>query len=279
MVSKTVFVTIGIAVGVFFIGISTGYAIFASNNSQNVSISEMMQEMMSSPQKRQQLMNEMMNNEEFMDMMIQNGKKDSMDDAMEKMRINPNAPITMPLIDGYYDGQRVYFIHTEVSDPQMASMMTGMVNFPTLYVPNLKDVSEKTGKVYVFTNGVPGMGPYGGGPFMFQIDIFDSIPNKDDYGQFRVPYLVTWNNDANPRVLTSEKELLEAETKDELTIKATDKIVNAPMVVWKEKGNEVTAKKIEEIFTSMDGMTANVVKVDTDLYTITMNLHSEKMMN
>lgn len=271
------YIWVGIAVGVFLVGIGIGYAIFGLNYQSN-SFSDTMQEMMSSPQKRQQLMDQMMSNEEFMNMMQNN---DSVN-MMEKIRFNPNVPITIPLVDGYYDGKRVYFIHTEVSDPQMAGMMTSMVNFPTLHVPALKDISEKTGKVYVFTNGVPGMGPYGGGPFMFQIDIFDSVPGKDGYSQFRVPHLVTWNTDANPKVLTSEKELLEAQQKGELVIEPTDKIVNAPIVVWFENGDSVTEKRIEKIFASMDDVTAEVVKADTDLYTVTMNLHSEKtqmMMN
>lgn len=270
------YIWVGIAVGVFFMGIGIGYTIFGLNYQSN-SFSDMMKEMMSSPQKRQQLMDQMMSNEEFMSNM-QDNKDDSVN-VMEKIRFNPNVPITIPLVDGYYDGKRVYFIHTEVSDPQMAGMMTSMVNFPTLYVPALKDISEKTAKVYVFTNGVPGMEPYGGGPFMFQIDIFDSIPGKDDYSQFRIPHLVTWNKDAEPRILSSEKELLEAEAKGELTIQVTDKIVNAPIVVWKENGDEMTEKMIEKIFTSMDEVTADVINVDTEMYTITMNLHAEEMMN
>jgi hypothetical protein len=48
---------------------------------------------------------------------------------MNKMSINTNAPITIPMIDGYYKGNKVYFVHTEVSDSSMAERMTGMINF------------------------------------------------------------------------------------------------------------------------------------------------------
>jgi len=92
-----------------------------------------------------------------------------------------NAPITIPMIDGYYNGEKVYFLHTEVSDKPMAEMMSMMVNFPTLYVPELMNISpDDLGKVYIFTNGIPGTEPYGGGPFFFQIDIFDAIPGQSD---------------------------------------------------------------------------------------------------
>jgi hypothetical protein len=98
----------------------------------------------------------------------------------------------MPMIDGYYDGNKVYFVHTEVSDSTMADMMSKMINFPTLHVPELKNIPEdQMAKVYVFTNGMSGSEPYGGGPFMFQIDVFDSIPELAEYSQFRMPHLVT----------------------------------------------------------------------------------------
>jgi len=283
------YVWIGIAVAVFFIGIAGGYAIFSVTDSSQTSFSQMMQQMMSNPQQRQQIMDQMMQNSDFMnDMMkseefmnmMQGEKADGfmMVGEMSAMTFNPDVPLTMPMIDGYYNGEIVYFIHTEVSDPQMASMMTMMVNFPTLHIPELKDVSEKTGKVYVFTNGVLVMGPYGGGPFMYQIDVFDSIPGHDGYSQFRIPHLVTWNEDSNPRVLTSEKDLLEAKANGELTIQLTDNVVNAPMVVWKEDGKEMTAAIIPRIFESMTGVNGEVIKADTNLYTVTMKLHSENKM-
>jgi len=49
-------------------------------------------------------------------------------------------------------------------------------------------------------------------PFFFQIDIFDTVPNSDGYSEFRVPQLVTWNDDSTPRILTSVSDLIDAET-------------------------------------------------------------------
>jgi hypothetical protein len=53
---------------------------------------------------------------------------------------NTDVPILIPLIDGYYNGTRVYFIHTETSEKSMSDMMTNMINFPTLYVPQLSSM-------------------------------------------------------------------------------------------------------------------------------------------
>lgn len=122
---------------------------------------------------------------------------------------DPNTPITIPLVEGYHNGTKVYFIHTEVSDKDMADIMTTMINFPILYVPSLANIPETNlSKVYVFTNGIPGSGPYGRGPFMFQIHVFDSIPGMKGYSNFKTPYFVTWNENATARVLTSIDEIM-----------------------------------------------------------------------
>jgi hypothetical protein len=149
----------------------------------------------------------------------------------------------------------------------MADMMTHMINFPTLHVPELKNMTkENMPKVYVFTNGVPGSEPYGGGPFMFQIDIFDSVSGQQGYSNLHVPHLVTWDESVNPRVLTSAEEILQAEKNGELTINKTGNVVNAPIIAWKENGQNQTASTIDTPFKSMPEFNANVTFVNTDNY-------------
>lgn len=249
---------------------------------------EIMHEMMQDYETREHMMGHMMADEELMKNMgiilpaelgskIHDVPKESM---MSSMMFNTNVPITIPMIDAYYNDYRIYFVHTEVSDKQMSQMMTEMVNFPTLYVPELASIpQDKLAKVYVFTNGVSGMGPYGGGPFMYQIDIFDSIPENDGYSQFRVPHLVTWNEEATPRVLTSVEQLLEAEKNGEVTIQPTQNVVNAPVIVWKSDDQKQTATMISQIFESMPDVEGEVVMADTELYIARMNLHVMDKMN
>ncbi len=202
---------------------------------------------------------------------------------MQNMPFNVDAPVIMPMIDGYYNRDKVYFVHTEVSDSVMAEMMTRMINFPTLHVPELKNIpEEQMAKIYVFTNGIPGSEPYGGGPFMFQIDVFDSIPGQAEYSQFRVPHLVTWNENAKPRVLTSESDILKAETNGELTIEKTANVVNVPMVTWEMQGDygKTMGKTstVPRIFESMQGVEGELTFVDEDNYIAIFKLHSEKGM-
>jgi len=201
---------------------------------------------------------------------------------MQNMPFNVDAPVIMPLIDGYYNRDKVYFVHTEVSDFVMAEMMTRMINFPTLHVPELKNIpEEQMAKVYVFTNGIPGSEPYGGGPFMFQIDVFDSIPGQVEYSQFRVPHLVTWDENAKPRVLTSESDILKAETNGEITIEKTANVVNAPMVTWEMQGGygKTMGKTsmVPRIFESMQ-VEGELTFVDEDNYIAIFKLHSQNDM-
>lgn|GEM_PF-1401315 len=260
MLSKTVlFVSIGIAVGILagiFIGLAS-YPVATEEKAQASMPSMMDNQSMES-------MGSMSGNQSMMPSMNMTGLMGN----MSQQPFNSDAPITIPLIDGYYNGSKVFFIHTEVSDEKMAQMMTRMVNFQTLHVPELVNMSSEANasKVYVFTNGVPGSGPYGGGPFMFQIDVFDSVPGQQGYSTLHVPYLVTWNEGAMPRVLISEEEILQAERNGELTVNKTGNVVNAPIIAWKENGQNRTATSIDTPYTSMREFSSNVTFVNTDNY-------------
>jgi len=259
----------------------------------NQQMMEQMNDMMNDPQLRQQMITMMKENQDFMQDMMQNNQMMDMmknmmgssgmmsSSTMSGMQFSVDAPITMPLIDGYYNGEKVYFIHTEVSDKDISEMLTMMVNFPTLYVPELTNIStDDLSKVYIFTNGISGTGPYGGGPFFFQIDIFDAVPGQDGYSQLRNPHLVTWSENSSPRLLTSVQDLLEAEANGELSIEKSDLVVNAPMIVWTlDDGKEQTASMIQNMFQSMQGADGEVVNVDVDNYIVTFKLKSDKQTN
>ncbi|QLH07479.1 DUF7482 domain-containing protein [Nitrosopumilus ureiphilus] len=305
-------ITVSIGVGLLFAGFLGGYVIAEQTYSpRNMMMNDpqtttqwmdtMMGTMMNDPGLREQMINEMVKNQQFMQDMMQNSQmmemmSNMMDSSMmsqkmqgqdmmngmmtgSEMPFNPDVQITIPMIDGYYNGEKVYFIHTEISDKDMASMMSMMVNFPTLHVSNLKNISpEETSRVYVFTNGISGSGPYGGGPFMYQIDVFDSIPEQIEYSQFRVPHLVTWNDNSTPRLLTSVEEILQAESNGELTIQQTENVVNAPTIVWKSGGMEQRASMIQRMFESMPEIESEVTNVDVDNYVVMLKMHSQSSM-
>lgn len=147
-------------------------------------------------------------------------------DGME-MGAMGDAP-TVPAGLAYAEGQEIRFIHTEVSDADIAQLLSDMMGSPVLVVPALAEVPEvATAPVYVFTNGPEGMGPLG-----FQPDVFPSPPGAEGYTPLRAIHLVTWADESQARELKAAAEVLEAEQKGELKIERPGVVVNMPFITW-----------------------------------------------
>ena len=134
----------------------------------------------------------------------------------------------LPAGMAYADGQEIYFVHTEVSDADVAALLTDMMDSPVIEVPGLADVPDSAlANVYVFDNGLEGMGPLG-----FQPDVFDNPPGTPGYSPLRRLNIVTWTDPAAARNLTSVAEILSAQQAGELTIAQPGVVINMPFVVW-----------------------------------------------
>ena len=134
-----------------------------------------------------------------------------------------------PLVGGIYNGDDLYFIHTEASDPYVASRLTSMMGgVQVTLVPQLAAAPpELLAPLYVFTNGVEGNGPFG-----FQKDIFDSVPGDPAYRPLRDIYAVEWKEGTAPRTLNSVAEVEAARTAGEVTVTHPGIVVNMPVLVW-----------------------------------------------
>ncbi len=134
-----------------------------------------------------------------------------------------------PLVMAFYEGEEMLFIHTEASDPDVATMLTEMMGGPlVVLVPELAEAPDALlANVYVFTNGLEGHGPFG-----FQPDIFDAVPGDEGYRPLRAVNLVAWNDGVEARELRSVAELKAAQEKDEVTITRPGIVVNMPVLAW-----------------------------------------------
>jgi hypothetical protein len=133
-----------------------------------------------------------------------------------------------PPVRGFGEGGVVFFIHSEASDAGIAQVLSLMMGSPVITVPELARTPESLlANVYVFRNGLAGMGPLG-----FQPDIFDALPGSQGYRPLRRVSMVTWKNPAAARELKSVEELMQAQSKGELGIERTDVVVNMPMLMW-----------------------------------------------
>jgi hypothetical protein len=134
----------------------------------------------------------------------------------------------VPPVDGFTEGERIRFIHTEASDPQVAELLTKMKGSPVIVVPELAKVPrELLTNVYVFKNGVKG-----NGPFEFQADVFDSPPGTKGYSPLRAVNLVSWKSQAAARELRSAAEVKKAIEAGELVVEQPGVVVNMPLLTW-----------------------------------------------
>ena len=134
----------------------------------------------------------------------------------------------LPAGKAFADGKEIYFVHTEASDEGVAKLLTDMMSSPVIFVPALADIPpESLADVYVFDNGLKGMGPFG-----FQADVFDNPPGTEGYSPLRRVIVVTWADPAKARLLTSVDEIVSAKDAGEVTLSMPGVVVNMPFVVW-----------------------------------------------
>jgi hypothetical protein len=119
--------------------------------------------------------------------------------SMAEMQTTFSSDDLAPLVRGIYEGEDVFFIHTEASDPDVANLLTDMMGPQVIAVPNLAEIpQELLGSVYVFTNGVAGGGPMG----------------------------------STPRQLNSVAAIEAAEALGEIVIEQPGIVINMPILVW-----------------------------------------------
>lgn len=137
--------------------------------------------------------------------------------------------IVFPLLKAWYEDRDVYYITTDVSDPEMAHMM-GANYAPRLVqaVPNYpKPPGQRTilERVYAFPGGEQAN------------NVFASIPEPlgpfsqdSSYSPIWLMYMVSWVDPALRRELRSENAILDAEEAGLVKIERSNIVANCPIV-------------------------------------------------
>ena len=136
--------------------------------------------------------------------------------------------ISMPVSLGWYNGERVYYITTDITDPPMARgagvnlalrMRDAIPTYPK--PPEQKDVLER---VYKFPNGE-------------QDAVFASIPNPvgplssdAHYSPLWILYAVRIVGGRNSELLSSEEAILAAQDAGKVMVTRTAIVINCPIV-------------------------------------------------
>jgi hypothetical protein len=142
--------------------------------------------------------------------------------------------VRLPLVVGWYDGQEVLYLTTDVSDKQAALDMG--VN----YVPRLANaINSSPGSVddiFAVTNFTQG-------------NIIPSAPLPTGPGNLDPEYsplwqvsTVTWNPGVTPYLLRSESEVMAAAASGLVTIAQTNIVVNCPVIYTPQGGLLPNAK-------------------------------------
>ncbi len=190
-------------------------------------------------------------------------------DMVEEVEFSEaNVPATLPLHKGYYEGGEVYFIITDASEQKHVDVITEKQGWKVELAPLLAEAPEEAlSRTYLFTNGVEGSGVHG-----FQGEVFTSTPAQSEiYSALTAHVHVTWFDEATPRELTSEQEILEAESAGELALADLPVVINMPHIVWPE--GQMLVRNDKEITDDMPYSGGQVVDINLEEMTVTFVAH------
>lgn len=146
--------------------------------------------------------------------------------------------ISIPVSKGYVNGNISYFISTDASEKQIVSSITNTTKFIVNYAPSLADTPQSVRQQgYVFLNGIKGDSPN-----EFQIPVASATaaaaaPTTTDSNKrysplFQINY-VKWNDNSTARILKSVDQIMDAQSKGEISITKTNIVINSPFVQTK----------------------------------------------
>jgi hypothetical protein len=178
-----------------------------------------------------------------------------------------NVPATIPMHQGYYNGEDVFYIITDSSDPTHADIITANQGWQVELAPLLKNAPEDAlSTVYLFTNGIEGDGIHG-----YQGQVFTSTPAQADvYSALTSHVHVMWNDGASPRVLDSEAMVMDAAENNEITLTEIDVVLNMPQIIWPE--GQMMVKDVDLTDTTPYGG-GQVLDIDTEEMNVTFIAH------
>ena len=177
-----------------------------------------------------------------------------------------SVPATIPMHMGYYEDGEVYYIITDSSDETHASVVTQMQGWKVELAPLLAQAPQSAlTPVYFFTNGVEGDGVHG-----YQAQVFASVPGQDGYSALTSHIHVTWSDESDATVLTSEADIMKAADDGMLVMTELPVVMNMPHIVW--PGGQMTVVERELTNDSPYGE-GQVLDIDTEAMEVTFIAH------
>ncbi len=179
-----------------------------------------------------------------------------------------SVPIDIPLERGYENGNDFFFIATDVSDEQIAGMLTSKTGFKVNHSPLLAQTPEDARvQAYAFENGVAGDGPLG-----FQPVVVSAKPGDEAYSPLHQINFVKWTDQSAAIELKSVDEITEHKDMGHLTVTQSEVIANHPAVKWDGGSLQIREDK-DSINDDSPYMGGQVLNIDTENMKVTMVAH------
>lgn len=183
-----------------------------------------------------------------------------------------SVPTEIPMHMGYYDGDTIYYIITDSSDPTHADVITEQQDWKVELAPLIANAPESAlSKVYFFTNGMQGDGIHG-----YQNQVFTTTPAQQGYSALTSHVHVTWLDSDGARDLTSESEILAASEAGEVNLAELPVVLNMPQIIWPEGQMMVAEKQWQQGMALPDDTTyggGQVLDIDTESMEVTFIAH------
>jgi hypothetical protein len=179
-----------------------------------------------------------------------------------------SVPATIPMHEGFYNNNPVFYIITDSSQQEYAEMITKKQSWKVEIAPSIEKISEDTlQKIFVFKNGVKGDGIYG-----HQKEIFSSTPSQElEYSALNYVIEVTWKKGQNAEILESSEEIINAEEDGRVEFNKTGIVINTPQIIWPD--GQMLVRDDKETTDDLPFSGGQITKINKDEMTVTFVAH------
>lgn len=178
-----------------------------------------------------------------------------------------NVPATIPLHEGFYEGQPVLYIITDSSDTEYSKLITEKQDWRVELAPLLNYTSDDVLRpIYVFTNGEKGDGLYG-----FQKEVFATIPTQTDYSALSQIIEVSWKKGQHVKIFDSAKDIIQEKENGRIEFKETNVVINTPQIAW--PGGQMKVRDSDIITDEMEYSGGQITEINQDDMTVTFVAH------
>ena len=179
-----------------------------------------------------------------------------------------NVPAKIPLHSGFYNSEELLYIITDTNGEKHAELISEKQNWKVELAPVLSNApKEALANVYIFTNGVVGLGIHG-----YQNEVFSNTPEqKEEYSALRIVNNVEWKRGQNAEILDSEEKILEAKEDGRIKIEETEAILNMPQIKWPT--GQMPVKDDPTITDDMTYGEAQITELNEEEMTVTFIAH------